>query len=308
METPEPKCPGAVAPDRTRTFETPGARLRAYEWGDEKAPAILCAHGFLDHGRGFDAVAPILAQHYRVVSVDSRGHGESSRCGSYPWMMDVRDTLYVLRELGAGTHLLGHSKGGGQLTDAATLAGDTIGKIVNLDGFGPPDDGIFQRPGLPDFNTMTMPERCAHFLDGRRRAAEKNEWKARPSLDDLVERRGRQNPMLDKTWLRYFVYHASYEAEDGWRWKSDAMLTSPGFGPFRPDWIAPAWVNLQAPMLAVIGGVDDHWGPLPEETLGPRLAHVPRLERATIEGSGHFIHMEKPAEVSALILDFLGRP
>jgi pimeloyl-ACP methyl ester carboxylesterase len=308
MQTPEPKCPGAVAPERVRFFEMPGARLRAYEWGDEAAPPILCAHGFFDHGRGYDMLAPILAEHYRVIAVDSRGHGESSRCGGYPWMMDVRDTLYILRELGPGTHLIGHSKGGGQLTDAATLAGSSVGKLVNLDGFGPPDDGIFKRPGMPEIEERSLTERCAMYLDGRRRAAEqKLEWKPRSNFDDLVERRGIQNPMLDKTWLRYFVYHGAFESDDGWRWKGDAMLTSFGFGPFRPDWIAPAWVNLETTMLAIIGGVEDHWGPLPEEMLATRLAHVPRLERATVEGSGHFIHMEKPAEVGATILDFLGR-
>ena len=70
-----PQCPGAVAPERFRWFEPPGARLRAYEWGDPKAPPVLLAHGFFDHGRGFDLLAPILAERYRVVSVDSRGHG-----------------------------------------------------------------------------------------------------------------------------------------------------------------------------------------------------------------------------------------
>lgn len=307
MQPREPKCPGAVAPERVGWFNPPGARLRAYEWGDVKAPAILCAHGFFDHGRGYDLLAPILAERYRIVSVDARGHGDSSRCGAYPWMMDVRDSLHILRELGPGTHLIGHSKGGGQLTDAATFAGDSIGKLVNLDGFGPPEDGFFQRPGQPDMASATFPERGAHYLDQRRRAEEKISWKPTPSFDDLVERRGKQNPKLDKTWLRYFVYHGAREDADGWRWKGDAMLTGGGFGPFRPDWIAPAWVNLETTMLAVTGSVDDQWGPLPENILAPRLEYVPRLERASIEGSGHFLHMEQPAAVGELILDFLER-
>jgi pimeloyl-ACP methyl ester carboxylesterase len=39
--------------------------------------------------------------------------------------------------------------------------------------------------------------------------------------------------------------------------------------------------------------------------LSRRLEYVERLERATVEGAGHFVHMERPAETAALILDFL---
>jgi pimeloyl-ACP methyl ester carboxylesterase len=39
--------------------------------------------------------------------------------------------------------------------------------------------------------------------------------------------------------------------------------------------------------------------------LGPRLDYVPRLERATIEGTGHFVHMERPRETADVVRDFL---
>ncbi len=84
------------------------------------------------------------------------------------------------------------------------------------------------------------------------------------------------------------------------------MMVAGGFGPFRPDWIGPGWKHLVLPMLAVIGSLPDHWGPLPEDLLAERLSYVPRLERATIEGSGHFIHMEQPVALASVILDFLG--
>lgn len=304
MHSEAPKCAGAVAPDRLRWFETRGARLRAYEWGDPKAQPVLASHGFFDHGRGYDLLAPLLAERYRVIAFDARGHGDSSWTDTYAFNMDVQDILCMLGELGPGTHLIGHSKGGGQATDAAILAGDAVDKIVILDGFGPPEAGIFQHPGLPDMSSLTLPERCAHYLDKNRLSENKLEWKPRPSLDDLVANRGKQNPRLDKTWLRYFVYHGARQAEDGWRWKGDPMMTGGRFDAFRPDWIAPSWVNLKASMLAVVGDVEDLWGPLPEALLADRLSHVPRLERATISGAGHFIHMEKPAAAAEVILDF----
>jgi pimeloyl-ACP methyl ester carboxylesterase len=64
-------------------------------------------------------------------------------------------------------------------------------------------------------------------------------------------------------------------------------------------------VNLKTPMLAVIGALQDQWGPLPEDVLAKRLAYAPRVERVTIEGSGHFLQMEQPKPVAEVILDFL---
>jgi len=96
----------------------------------------------------------------------------------------------------------------------------------------------------------------------------------------------------------------SADAEPGLLRRSP-WLVAGGFGPFRPEWIAPGWSRLKATMLAVIGSVQDQWGPLPGDILAERLSHVPRLERATIEGSGHFLQMEEPVQVGRLILDFL---
>ena len=106
-------------------------------------------------------------------------------------------------------------------------------------------------------------------------------------------------------WLRYFVYHAARESEDGWRWRADPNFAASGFGPFKAAWIGPEWKHLQSPLLAIIGGIADVWGPIPEETLAERLANVPELERATVEDAGHFIHMEQPAASAKLMLDFL---
>jgi pimeloyl-ACP methyl ester carboxylesterase len=52
-------------------------------------------------------------------------------------------------------------------------------------------------------------------------------------------------------------------------------------------------------------GSSPTWGPLPESVIGPRLANVPRLERATIAGAGHFVHMEQPRATAELLLAWL---
>jgi pimeloyl-ACP methyl ester carboxylesterase len=280
-----------------------GIRVRVHEWGDPaRAPVVLC-HGMFDHARGFDTLAPLLAERFRVVAIDARGHGDSSYADAYTWPADLADIGNVLRSLGRPAHLLGHSKGGGQATDAACHFPTLVRQVVNIDGFGPSPEG-FRPPGM-ELDTRGVPERFAAFLDRQRRDLERA-WSVYPSLDDLVARRRRMNPRLSPEWLRYFLFHAAREVEGGWVWKVDPLAAG-GFGPWKPEWIAPFWGRLRAPLLAVIGSEPDTWGPLPEALIQERLGHVARLERATVAGAGHFVHMERPRETAELVLAWLER-
>ena len=299
----EATYPGAVAPERTWTLDSLGVPLHLSEWGDPAAPPLVLCHGMFDHGRGFDVLAPLLAGRFRVIALDARGHGESGRADAYVWLTDVLDVVHVLRALGRPAHLLGHSKGGGVTIDATLSAPDCVRQLVIIDGFGPPPDG-FALPGVPR-DERPIPARLAGFLDARREGANGG-GRAYASLDDLVERRRAQNPRLSHAWLRYFVFYGARETLRGWVWKVD-LRAARGFGPWRPDWIGPAWAALRPPMLAIVGSEPDTWGPLPEAIIGPRLANVPRLTRATIRGAGHFVHMEEPAATAALLLDWLER-
>jgi len=299
-----PQHPDAIPPERDRTVETDGGRLHVHEWGDPNAPPIVLCHGMFDHGRGFDLLAPLLAEHFLVLSIDARGHGDSSWADSYLWPNDVYDIICVLADLGRPAHLVGHSKGGGQATDAAVTAPELVRQLVNIDGFGPPgDEGFRPMADAPE----SLAGRFGMFLDRRRSAHARSAWRPYASLEELASRRATQNPNLDPNWVRYFAHCGASEDEDGWRWKADPQIVAGGFGPFRPDWIGPGWQTLQAPMLAVIGSIPDEWGPLPEDLLAERLQHVPQLERATVEGAGHFVHMEKPRETADLLLSFLER-
>jgi pimeloyl-ACP methyl ester carboxylesterase len=298
----EPSHPGAVAPERRAWFEGDGVRLRVDEWGDPAKPPLVLLHGAFDHGRGFDLLAPLLAERFRVMALTSRGHGDSDWVDAYAWENDVADAVRLLRSLPRPAHLVGHSRGGGQATDAACWAPDCVRRLVNIDGFGPPPEGFSLFGEAHD--TRSLPERFADYLDRRRRASTRA-WRPYASLEDLVERRAAQNPRLAREWLRYFLYHGAREVEGGWVWKTDPIFGT-GFGPWRPEWIAPKWRRLRVPMLAVVGSEPDAWQ-LAEPIAAERLAHVPSLERACVAGAGHFVHMERPRETADLLLGFLER-
>ena len=267
--------PGAIAPAREWDLASLGLRLRVCEWGPADGTPVVLAHGFYDHARSFDLLAPLLAERFRVVAMDARGHGDSDWAPAYTWFTDVLDLMNLLRALDRPVHLVGHSRGGGLTTDAARLLPQGVMRLVCLDGFGPPPEG-FEAAGMKR-PQGTVPELLAVYLDWRREAAHRTSFRPCDSLDELARRRAGQNPRLSLDWLRYFAHHGSRRAPEGFVWKVDP-LASRGFGPFKPDWIAPGWEQLRAPMLAVIGGEQDTWGPLPPEILDARLRHVPELE------------------------------
>jgi pimeloyl-ACP methyl ester carboxylesterase len=295
--------PGAIAPARQRFVESLGLRLNLVEWGDPGGEPLLLTHGFYDHARSFDSFAPLLAGRYRVLALDSRGHGDSDWPDAYSWHADVLDVVNVLRELGRPAHLVGHSRGGGLAMDAALLYPTGVRRLVNLDGFGPPPEG-FQAEGMRRYQG-TVPELLAAFFSWRRTNVSRPSFRPSPSLDDLAARRRQQNPRLSQDWLRYFAAQGAREVEGGFAWKVDPFAAR-GFGPWRPEWIAPAWRGLAMPVLAVWGDQPDTWG-LPDPWRSERLGFVPVLESAEIAGAGHFVHIEKPADTAALVLDFLGR-
>lgn len=280
-----------AAPARRHVIRPLGVPLVLHEWGDPVAPPLVLVHGFLDHGRGFEPIAPRLAEKYRVISYDARGHGESGWCDGYAWPLDVAELIEVLRWTGGPACLVGHSRGGAMATEAAILAPELVHKVVNVDGFGPPPDGF--GPIGRKSDQRSSAEKFTDYLDQRRGDSGERSWRAYDSIDALVARRHSQNPRLDGSWLEHFVRIGTRETEAGFVWRADPLLIR-GFGPWQIEWVARQWPHIKVPMLAVIGSEQDTWGPLPESIIGPRLDRIPQLERACIEGAGHFVHMEKP--------------
>jgi len=293
---PAPIFSGAVEPQRERFVTSLGVRIHVVEWGDPAAAPLLLCHGFWDHARSFATLAPLLAERYCVAAMDARGHGDSEWGGAYGWHAHIHDVAEVIRSFARPVHLVGHSMGGGHVIDAARAVPERTRQVVNIDGFGPPP--------FPPEDDERIPERFAAFLDQRRAAAERADWRPYASLEQLAERRRAQNPRLSLEWLRYFAFHGARESADGWRWKADPLLAQ-GFGPWRPDWIAHGYARLTAPLLAIVGSEQDTWGPMPEKIVAPRLAGVRRLTRRTIAGAGHFVHIERPRETADAILDYL---
>lgn len=299
--TAEARHPGAHRPDRIDVLDANGVGLSKVEWGDPDAPAILFAHGGFDFAGTFDVFAPIFAAAgWRVVSWDQRGHGDSAQTELYSWEADIRDAVAVLDSIGPDPiPVLGHSKGGALMLQLADACPHRVSHLVNLDGLPS------ARP-MPDVaehsRTRMLAAEVGGWLDHRRVAGDKVR---RPgTIDELAERRQRMNPRLSLEWLRYLVTVGAAESADGWRWKIDPSMRMGGFGPWRPEWSMRRLPSLGMPVLAVLGLELEvmGWGTVPDD-IYPYLPAGGRF--VPLDGTGHFVHIEKPQAVADLVLEFL---
>ena len=120
-----PKYLWARPPERDYDFDSDGVRLRLHEWGDPGGVPIVLCHGGWDHAHGFDLLAPFLADDYRLIAIDARGHGDSAWVDSYPYPHDVHDVMRVLRRVGRA-HLL-------ELNDALQKMNGTVTRLLLRD-------------------------------------------------------------------------------------------------------------------------------------------------------------------------------
>ena len=109
--------------------------LNLHEWGDSSAPVVVCLHGVNAHGRRFRRLAEErLADRYRVLAPDLRGHGSSD--WDPPWTIatHAHDVLETLDAAGVRrAPWVGHSFGGRLILEVAALASERIERAALLD-------------------------------------------------------------------------------------------------------------------------------------------------------------------------------
>lgn len=103
------------------------------DFGVASAPAVLLIHGWGDHsGVVWQRIAPRLAAHWRVVTIDHRNHGKSdARRGRYE-IEDAADEIAgVMGELGLDrVHVIGYSMGGMIAQALAHRHPDRVDRLV----------------------------------------------------------------------------------------------------------------------------------------------------------------------------------
>jgi len=282
-----------------------GLRYHLRSWGDPsmvtpERPALVMWHGWMDVGASFQFVVDAFAEDRYVIAPDWRGFGltEAPAAQSY-WFPDYLADIDALLDTvlpDQPIDLLGHSMGANATMLYAGVRPERIRRLVNLEGFGMPDN-----PG------DAQPARYARWLNELKAPRELRRY---DSLADVARRLQKTNPLLPHDRAAWLAPHWSRQAEDGlFDLLADPAhkLTNPVL--YRADEVLACWKRITAPLLWVEGDRTDltgWWGTrYGHEEFYQRLAVVPNVEKFRVAPAGHMLHHDQPQALAERLEAFL---
>lgn len=147
-----------------RYLDRAGVRIAYRDLGDKADPPVVLLHGLFSSGRSWDVFAArLVGEGHRVVIVDLRGHGRSSKAATYRFTDFAEDLIAVLDELDLqDVDLVGHSLGGHTVSLVAQQQASRVRRLVIEDAPPPPIKGDrYRGPGL-----AALPARSRALLVG----------------------------------------------------------------------------------------------------------------------------------------------
>jgi (E)-2-((N-methylformamido)methylene)succinate hydrolase len=239
---------------------------------------LVCIHGVGSYLEAWDSTAARLADRFRILTFDLRGHGGSSRVrGRYEIDDFVGDVLALADHAGFGTfHFAGFSLGGLVAQRLALTHQDRLRSLVLLSTVAgrTPDE---RRRVADRLAALQSGERGAHYDASLSRWLTEDFQARNP---DLVERLRQRNAENDPD-----CYAAAYR-----------VLAQTDFGGLLDQ--------IRVPTLIATG--EDDAGSNPRMA---RLMHerIPGSELHILAGLRHSILTEAPDRVAAVMRDFLVR-
>jgi pimeloyl-ACP methyl ester carboxylesterase len=263
----------------------------AYQLVGSGARKLVFFHGLMGRGRNFGAIARSVGDEFTSMLVDMPNHGESAWTETFSYV-DMADALAeVVRGEFANADgqlepvaLVGHSMGGKAAMVLALRHPELIERLAVVD----------IAPGA----SGSSPGGFEHLLTSMA-AVDLSRVTRRSDADaQLLER-------IPDTTIRQFLLQNLRPAGGGsYAWQPNlAMLTDAldeilGW----PQFAAPPYTG---PVVWIAGENSNY---IRAEDDAPMRALFPRVRKATIRDSGHWVHSEQPERFLATLRYFLDQP
>ncbi|WP_394131633.1 alpha/beta fold hydrolase [Shewanella maritima] len=244
---------------------------------------VIIIHGLFGNLDNLKNLALSLESHFTVYRFDVTNHGDSEHSDHMDYLTLADDFIHFMDQHGISkAHFVGHSMGGKIAMAIALQHPQKVSGLVVADiapvAYQPrhgqvfnalttmPFDSIRNRSdALAHMKQMGIDDGTAQFLlKNLKRIDSGFEWKM--NLDGLL---------------------ASYDDIIGW--------------PFNQDNKDQLWSPYLSPCLFIRGGDSDYVQASHREQI---LAQFPQVTAKTLNGTGHWLHAQKPVIFNRLINEF----
>lgn len=263
----------SASPVQSGFAEINGGKLHYEVAGSGRAVVLI--HGGQMDLRMWDEQFALFSKSYRVIRYDVRGYGKSpASTNVYASEDDLAALLKYLKTSKAT--IVGLSLGGRIAVDFALAHPELVDAIVPV------------APGLSGFHFADDPSlwdllRAAQAGDFAKAA---DVWLKTGYMAPAME-----NPAIASRLRQLATENAHIDLDNP---LLETVLNPPAI---------ERLPQIKVPTLIVVGNrdvADIH------EICGLLRARIPGAKEIVIEGSGHIVNMEKPADFSRAVLDFLG--
>ena len=265
-----------------RYLDNNGLRLHYLDYGNECLPPMPLLHGMRDAALSWDIFARAMSGEYRILSLDSRGHGDSDRAGPGGYRFDhyISDIEALADRLNLSDMIIvGHSAGGRYAWNYAVRHPERVRALVIVDI--DPDA----------YNPQTD-------RDLRTSSEEPQSWGAEDEFLAYLKTRRVHTP--EDALRKQIPAISTRTADGGYAWKADIRIVTEYE---RPD-LWDSWGRISCPVLLVRGRQS---ALLTHETAVKMRAALPssQVRLAELEGGGHWFYQDFPEAFEITVRWFL---
>ncbi|TAA48450.1 alpha/beta fold hydrolase [Corallincola spongiicola] len=243
-----------------------------------QGPTVILIHGLFGSLENLGTLSRHLQTHFDVVSVDLINHGRSGHKDATNYIDMAGDIIETMDALNIErAHCVGHSMGGKVAMELAMLAPHRFKRIV-----------------VADIAPVKYPSHHVQVLKGLAALNQQLPVANRQQADQILQE------FLPDVGVRLFLLRNVTRSDVGLIWQFNYRGTLASYDAIRePTSEQPAFIG---PTLFIKGEQSDYI--LPEH----RPAIMTRFPNATakiIQGTGHWLHAEKPGLFNRLVEQFL---
>ncbi len=262
-----------------------GETLAYIDRGERSGPVVVLIHGYTDSARDWVPMLPYLSKHYRLILVDIRGHGQSSKPECCYTRLDFAyDIKLLLDALGVSrADIVGHSLGSIIAQTFAEYWPERTAHIVLISSTGGTPPGRQEKPAF-DFGAEIRKLKEPIDPDSPFMIAW---WDSPTPVDPDFIRRQRK----DAAGIPLRVWLAVLD---------EALPVNNVYGDLQST-----LPRLKAPTLLIWGSKDPIMEPDVRQSLRDAL---PSAKVKIFEGLGHNPFWEDPRGVAEAVNSFLSAP